>query len=137
VLGERLLVGFGHDRVDQEQHLHIIGIAAGGGGMAAHVVAIRLHPLDARRTAMTESACFAANARPRGDPPACTKTGLPSAATARVQRTAAPEVLALEVDRPDLGIIGVGTGLGILHHRVRSHESHSLQTRSTYSSAIS
>jgi hypothetical protein len=31
-------------------------------------------------TAIIESACFAANARPRGEPPACTNTGWPCGA---------------------------------------------------------
>ena len=87
--------------------------------------------------AMIESACFAANARPRGEPPACTNTGLPLRRAHRVQRAAALEILALEMDRSNLAVVGIGAGRAIHHHRIRSHESNSLQTRSTYSSAIS
>ena len=35
-----------------------------------------------------------------------------------VQRTAALEVLALEMDRPDLAVVGVGAGGAVHHHRI-------------------
>ena len=39
----RFIVGFSKKRIDQEQHLHVVRIAPGGDGMAAHIVAVRPH----------------------------------------------------------------------------------------------
>ena len=68
--------------------------------------------------AMIESACLAAKARPRGEPPACTNTGLPCGERTVFSGPRHLEVLALEVDRPDLAVVGIGAGRAVHHHRV-------------------
>ena len=70
-------------------------------------------------TAMIESALRDANARPRGEAPACTNTGWPCGDRTVFSGPRDPVVLPDEVADLHLRVVGVGVGLAVHHDRFR------------------
>src|SRR3978361_1110903 len=101
------IVGLAKDRVDQEQHLHVVGIASSRRGVAAGVVAIGLHPLNTVADSDYRICVL------RGKGPATRRTaGLNEHRAAlwrthSVERSADLEELAFEMNRMDFGMVGV------------------------------
>jgi hypothetical protein len=120
MLGPGLVGGFGDDRVDQEQHLDVVRITARRGRPGADVVAVRLHAAIAIRRG-DDAVGGAGGELPAPWRAAGLHEGGPALGRGhRVQRAAAFEEAALEVDRLDLGMVGEGAGGAVHHHRVRT-----------------
>ena len=76
-------------------------------------------------TATIASAAFAANARPRGEAPACRIVGRCCGEGIVFNGPRDLKYLPTKSIGADLVEVGVGVGLAVHHHRVGSQESHS------------
>ena len=107
------------DRMGEEEHLDVVGIAPDLHGTAAHFVAIGLHALDAT-AALGDDRVGPA----RGEALAARRAaGLADRHAAlrrarRIQGTAALEVFALVVDRMNLAAVGEHRDFAVQHHGV-------------------